>query len=263
MTAAGSGRRIVSAALLCWALCGWHAPRAAAQEPSPWSATYAAERGLASFGGNEVDWNTDQVLVTWAKPSVAGWQGSIDRYQRSDMVDFAASTQGYKQIGAWTLEGGVSASNAADFIYRLRAAAAVSRLITGRLVATGGYRYLTYSTADLHQWQPELTWYPRRGELGARLYVTRNATGNVTTGTVLVRALCDVTSRVRMTAGAAFGSRIFDVAPPGSSADAGQTFGLVRLGVTSHDYVEAGLTAARERPDFSYRSVVLTYRRVF
>jgi YaiO family outer membrane protein len=249
--------------LVCCALFGWPAAHAAAQEPSPWSATYAAERGLASFGGNERDWDTDQVLVTWTKPPIAGWQGSIDRYQRSDVVDVVVSTQGYKQVGRWTLEGGLSASNAADFIYRLRVAAAVSRRITRTLVATGGYRFLTYSTADIHQLQPELTWYSPRGEVGARLYVTRNATTEVTTGTILVRVLRDVKSRVRVSGGVAFGSRIFDVAPPSASAEAGQAFGIVRVGVTSHDYIEAGFTAARERPDFSYRSVALTYRRVF
>jgi YaiO family outer membrane protein len=263
MAPTGRERRIALAALVCCALIAWPAAHAAAQGPSPWSATYAAERGRASFGSHETDWDTDQVLVTWAKPSIAGWQGSIDRYRRSDMVDFVVSTQGYKHVGAWIVEGGLSASNAADFIHRWRAAAAVSRRVIGTFVATAGYRFLTYSTADLHQLQPELTWYSARGEVGARLYITRNATTEVTTGTILVRALRDVTPRVRVSGGMAFGSRIFDVAPPGASAEAGEAFGLVRVGVTAHDYVGAGLTAARERPDFSYRSIVLTYRRVF
>ena len=37
----------------------------------------------------------------------------------------------------------------------------------------------------------------------------------------------------------------------------------VRLGVTRHDFVDAGVTTATEAPDFNYRSFTVGYRRAF
>ena len=255
--------RRAALALVCL-LYGPLASAAAAQEPSPWSATYAVERASVTIGNRDSSWNTDQVLVTWIRPSTAGWQGSIERYRRGDIVDVAVASHGYKRAGDWTFGGGAAASNAPHFIYRLLAETEVSRRIAGTFVGSLGYRFLSYTAANVHQLLPAVTWYHPRGEVSGRLFHTHNTTTATTTEAVLVRAIHDLTPRVRVSGGLSVGTRIFDVAAlPSASGESRVAFGLVRIGVTSRDYVEAGMTAARERPDFSYRSVLLTYRRVF
>jgi YaiO family outer membrane protein len=241
----------------------WPVAPAVAQEPSPWSATYAAERAAVSIGTTDMSWDTDQAMVTWTKPSTGGWQGSVERYRRPGMVDVAVSGRAYKRAGDWTFEGGASGCRAPHFLYRVLVEADVSRRVIGNVVATGGYRFMSFPTADVHQLQPAMTWYHARGEISARLFVTRNATTDITSNAFGLRAIHDVTSRVRLSGGVSSGTRIYDIFPLVNPADSRVGYGLLRIAVTSHDYVEGGVTAGRELPDFSYRSVILTYRRVF
>jgi YaiO family outer membrane protein len=234
------------------------------QEASPWSATLAAERAAVSSAGVESTWSTQQLLLSWRQDAVGGWQAAIERYQRGIATDLSLSARGYKREGDWTFSGGVARSGAPHFLYRYLAEAELSRRLAGTLVAGGGYRVLWFPAVEVRQLQPTLTWYHRRGDIGARLYRTSNAMRDDAAHALLIHATHDLTARLRLSGGASFGTRIFDVAAlPSASADSRVGFVLVRVRITARDFLETGVTSARERPDFSYRSVIATYRRVF
>jgi hypothetical protein len=149
-------------------------------------------------------------------------------------------------------------------MYRAAADGELSRRMFGTVVATGAYRFLTFPTADIHQPQAALTWYHRRGELEARGFFTSNVTAARTTSAILVRNALSVSSRLAVNAGAAFGDRIFDISSlPSSSGRSHQLFGTVRVRATRSDWLEAGVSQASEHPSFTYRSLIVAYRRAF
>lgn len=181
------------------------------------------------------------------------------------MSDVTLVSRGYWHAGDWTFSADGGVTPRADFLYRAKGGGEISYRVIGTFVASGGYHYLQFPSADIHQFEPALTWYHARGEVQGRLYVTRNATRTRTSTTTLVRAAYDVTPRLRLGGGASVGDRIFfDIASlPSGSAKARVGFAETRVGLTEHDFITAVITAAREDPGFRYASLTLGYRRVF
>ena len=235
-----------------------------AQDLTPWSVAYTAERADATVAGLTQRWRTDRATLGWAVPDVGGWQGVVERHQRLGREEWTAATRGYVRRRDWTYSAGVGGSERPTFLYRVLGEAGVSRRVAGTVVATLDYRYLSYSATTIQQWQPAVTWYHRRGEVGGRVFRTRDSTRGRTNDSVLVHAIHDLSSRVRLSGGVAAGTRIYDVVSlPDASARSRVAFVNVRLGVTRHDFVDAGVTTATEAPDFNYRSFTVGYRRAF
>jgi YaiO family outer membrane protein len=209
-------------------------------------------------------WSTERVQTTWSQPEVGGWLVAGERHQRGGLVDVSLSTRAYKQAGKWTLLAGAAATPNAHFLYRKSLEGELSRRVVGTLVASGGYRYLDFRSVDIHQVQPALTWYHPHGELEGRVFVTQNMSVRRTTTATLVRTSYAITPRLRLAGGMAVGDRIFDVASlPFGTARSRVAFTSVRVGLTAHDFIDVGATAAHEQPAFTYRSFSLGYRRVF
>lgn len=237
---------------------------ALAQPATPWTADLSTDRADVSNSGVGSTWATTHVQAMWSRPDTGGWFAAVDLATRGDLHDATISTRGYRRMGDWTFAAGGGVTPHAEFLYRAAADAELSRRIFGTVVASGAYRFLTFQTADIHQPQAALTWYHRRGEVETRGYFTRNLTADRTTSALLARASFAVSSRVVVNGGAAFGDRIFDISSlPSATGQAHQIFGTLRFRVSRSDWLEAGLSEAREEPSFTYRSLIVAYRRAF
>ena len=235
-----------------------------AQTLTPWTLDAGRERVEVENSGVVNVWTTDRAQVGWTRPELGGWFGSVERQERGGRVDVAASTRGYRRAGDWTVGFGGAVSPNAEFLYRYSADAELSRRVVGTLVASTGYRYLAFRTVGLHQVQPSLAWYHPRGDVQARLFLTRNGDAGRTSPTILVRTTFDVHPRFRVGGGAAVGDRIFDVTLlPSGRARSRVAFANVRIGFTAHDAIELGGSAAHEEPGFDFRSLSVGYRRTF
>lgn len=229
-----------------------------------WSVDLGAERSLVTIGGTETTWDTARVQAGLARPDVGGWYAAVERQRRGPLSDFVTSVTGYRRMGDWTFGGGASGSLHPSFVYQGSGEAQVSRRIAGTTVASIGFRYLDYSAASVRQIQPALTWYHRRGEVAGRLYLTRKGTRAGESVTGVFSTLFDVTPRVRLAMSAAYGDRIFDVAAvPTRNATASMLNARLRIGVTRHDFLEAGAGMAHENPVFDQRTFSLGFRRTF
>ncbi len=190
--------------------------------------------------------------------------GAVERQSRAEMADLALQATCYRRLGDWTVAGGLGATPEASFLYRFTIEGHLSRRVAGTVVATAGYRYLEYPAVSIHQPQPALTWYHRRGEVEGRLFLTLNPDRDRTSATLLLRALQDVSGRVRLGGGVSYGDRIFDIASlPEVDQRAWQAHGWVRFGLTPRDFLVVGGALAHERPDFDLKSWLVAYRRGF
>lgn len=253
-------RRAVFVALFVLAV-----PAASTGQPaSPWRVDYTSERAAVSTNAVESTWLTHRIQTTWSRPNEGGWLVALERQSRYGFTDVTASGRGYRRVGDWTFAAGAGATPAADFLFRASLEGDVSRRVVGTIVATGGYRFLSFAAADIHQVQPALTWYHARGEVEARVFLTRNVARDRTTPAVLMRTTYAVNPRLQLTAGASLGDRIFDIAAfQSGTAESRVVFGSALVGITAHDFVNFGATVANEHPAFTYRSFTLGYRRVF
>lgn len=200
----------------------------------------------------------------WSRPDTGGWFAAMDLSTRGELDDLTVSARGYRRLADWTFAAGGGGTPQAEFMYRAAADGELSHRLFGTVVASGAYRFLMFPTADIHQPQAALTWYHGRGEVEARGYFTHNVGAARTTTAVLARTTLAVSSRVVIKGGAAFGDRIFDISSlPTSTGQSHQLFGTVRVRATRSDWIEAGVTGAREEPSFSYRSLIVAYRRAF
>lgn len=238
--------------------------RAQAVDPSPWSASVQSERASVSIEGRESIWNTERVQVAWNKPGVGGVLVGGEQYRRYGLTDVPLFAQAYRRAGNWTVLGGGGATSGATFVYKHFVEGELSRRIAGTVVASVNVRRLQYTEAQVNQVQPAVTWYHARGELGGRWISTTNTTLDRHTTAWVVRGYQDLTPRLRISAGAARGTRIFDVAAlTAVSARSRSVSATVRVGVTRHDFIEVGGTDAHEDPSYTYRSFLVGYRRVF
>jgi YaiO family outer membrane protein len=234
-----------------------------AQSPE-WSIDYGREQAATSTSGIEATWTTDRVETKWSRTGRGGWLFAIERQQRNGLSDVALVSLGYWRAGDWTFSMDGGATPRADFLYRGKAGGEISFRAVGTVVVSGGYHYLRFPSAEIHQVEPALTWYYPRGDVQGRLYITSNATRGRTSTAMLVRSAFDVTPRLRLSGGASIGDRIFDIASlPLVSARTRVGFADMQLGLSGHDFITSRVTAAREDPAFSYISLTLNYRRVF
>jgi YaiO family outer membrane protein len=159
---------------------------------------------------------------------------------------------------------GAALSPNAEFLYRYSADVELSRRVVGTFVTSAAYRYLAFRSVGLHQVQPALAWYHPKGDVQARLFLTRNADAHRTSPTVLLRTTFDAHPRFRVGGGVAVGDRIFDVTLlPSGRARSRVAFANIRVGFTAHDAIDVGGSIAHEAPDFDFRSLSLGYRRTF
>jgi YaiO family outer membrane protein len=257
-------RRRLPFSLAAWLCLLASSVPAAAQDSSPWSVGVSAERAGVAIGGTDQSWDTDRLQVSWSRPADGGWFLSVDRLARNGITDLSFSTRAYRRLGDWTILVGGGGTPDAQFFYRGFAESELSRRVAGTLVASGGYRFLSFPSTGIHQLQPALTWYHPRGEVAGRLFVTRNGAEGRTTHAFLARTRYRVGPRLEMGGGFAFGDRIFDVSTLQTGlARARVGFATARIGVTAHDALELGATMAGEHPAFRYRSVTVGYRRTF
>jgi YaiO family outer membrane protein len=235
-------------------------------QPSPLALEIARERASIVNNGVEHNWTTDRFQVSWVEPEAGGWFAGIERAERDGRVDVTGLARGYKRAGVWTIQAAIAGTPDATFQYRASVEGELSRRLVGTVVASGGYRYMSFPAVDVQQAQPALAWYHSRGEVQGRVFFTWRDTGGPLSRAVLVQAVHDFNKRVRLRAGGSYGDRIFDVALLAGSASAARAsiaFANVRIGVTSYDFVEVGGSIAHERPAFDYTSISVGYRRVF
>jgi YaiO family outer membrane protein len=230
---------------------------------SGWSVDLAGERSSVTLGATDTTWSSQTVTAAFTWPR-AGWHAAVERQQRGSSSDVAFSTGGYRRLGDWTIVGGASASPDASFWFRRSGDVELARRVVGTLVASAGYRVMDFAAATIHQVQPTLTWYNPRGEVQARVYVTRNATLHRTSSAVLLRTSTQVSSRLTLTGAVAAGDRIFDVASLATgSAHSWTARAAARVAITPRDSFEIGGGYAREKPTFRQRTFALSYRRAF
>jgi YaiO family outer membrane protein len=246
--------------LLVW-LAGALSPLAA--QSHDWSVNYGREQAATSTNGIDATWTTDHFETMWSRTGQGAWVFAVEHQERSGLSDVALLSQGYRRAGDWTFSADVGVTPRAHFLYRAKGGGEISYRAIGTFVASGGYHYLQFQSADVHQFEPALTWYHSRGEVQGRLYITRNATHARASTATLVRAGYDVKPRLRLGGGAAAGGRIFDIASlPSRPARGWVGFAETRVGLTHHDFITALVSAAREDSGFRYLSLTLGYRRV-
>ena len=219
-----------------------------------------------TIGRTEAVWETARAQASRINPVAGGWFVAVERQHRGPNVDVAASTSGYRRLGDWTLAAGVAGVINPNFLYRASLETEVSRRAIATTVLSLGYRLLDFRGSNVHQLQPAVTWNHSRGEVQARLYVTRKkqVTSSHATITGLISTFLDVHPRFRLSGAVAHGDRIFDVASLPTANATGQSMNVrARVGVTQRDFIEVGFGAAHEQPSFDQRTVSLTYRRAF
>lgn len=224
----------------------------------------SAERSRVTNAGNRSNWDALRLGLGVVDLARGGCYAGLERQKRSQLVEATASASCYRRLGDWTVAGGVGVTPDADFLYRLSAEGHLSRRMVGTVVGSLGYRYLDYPTSVVHQVQPAITWYHPRGEVEGRVYLTANRARDRTTATGLIRALQDLTPRLRLAGGFSYGDRIFDIASLAQGDQrAWQVYGSTRLGITPQDFATVGFAVAHERPAFDIRTWQLGYRREF
>jgi hypothetical protein len=140
-----------------------------AQRASPWTADLSSDRAAVSSGGDDSTWTTTRVQAMWSRPDAGGWLTAVDISTRGSLDDVTVSTRRYRRLGDWTFAAGAGVTPHADFLYRAAADAELSRRIFGTVVASGAYRFLTFTTADIHHPQGAHLVSPPRRSGGARL----------------------------------------------------------------------------------------------
>ena len=233
-------------------------------QPHAWSGEYRHEQASVSNNGVGATWTLDRFLTTWEWIDRGAWLAGVERQQRYGLVDIELLTGGHRRAGDWTLAGDAAVGLHADFLSRVAARGELSRRLAGTFVGAGCYHYLRFSSTVIHQFEPALTWYAARGEVEGRLFVSRDTAHARTSPAAVIRGVYDVTSRLRLGGGGSIGDRIFNIDPLalGQARTTGG-YAEARLGISAHDFILAQVAAARERPDFTYASVTVGYKRIF
>lgn len=239
----------------------WGRPAAA---QSGWTIDVGGERMGVTLGGVDSVWTSERVQIGYVNPEEGGWFGGVERHDRFGRSDLVFSTSAYRRLGDWTVAGGAARTIDADFWFRWSVNGEISRRLVGGLVASGGYRIMEFPSVTVEQIQPALTWYHRRGEVQARLFVTKNSARQRRSNTGLLQTSLQVSTRVRVTAAVARGDRIFDVGSlTAGAAKAWMIRGGLRIGISKRAAIEVGGGYAREEPGFRQRIIAVSVRRTF
>ena len=236
----------------------------AARAQSGWAADLAGERSAVTDHDVDSVWSTVRFQLGYVSEQKGGLFGGVERQERYDLVDVSVYASGYRRLGDWTIAGGLGGTPEADFLYRVSANVELSKRLVGSLVVSAGYRFMDFPGIIVHQIQPAAAWYFERGEVGGRIFVTRNATLDRTSVAGLVTALVQVHPRVRLFGAAAYGDRIFDVTSFATgAANSWVARGTVRVRVTAGNSLEVGAGVAHEDPSFDQITLIAGYRRSF
>jgi YaiO family outer membrane protein len=229
-----------------------------------WAVDYTREQAATSNHGVPATWTTDRFVTSWARPGAGGWLVEIERQRRRDIGDVALRTSAYRRAGDWTFAGDVAMAPDARFLSGAGGGGEVSYRAVGTVVASGGYHIRQYPTVTIHQFEPGVTWYRARGELQARLFVTRDTSIPRTSTAALFRGAYDAAARLRLRGGVSIGERIFDIEPLALTAG-NSRLGYVeaRLRLTTRNFVLASVTVAHEEPAFKYVAATFGYKRLF
>jgi len=229
-----------------------------------WSVNYAREQAAVSTNGVDGTWTIDRFSAMWSREGHGGWLAAVEHQRRYGLDDVAWLTRGYLRTGDWTFGADAAVAPDANFLCRAAAGGEVSYRAVGTLVVSGGYRFQRFPSADIHQFEPVVTWYRAHGELQTRWFVTRDASHARTSMTLFLRGMYEIGPRLRFVAGGSVGDRIFNIDPSfRGRANGWLGFTESRLGFTGRDFVVAGITAAHEQPAFEYVSLTLGYKRLF
>lgn len=224
----------------------------------------AGDYSPVKIAATDQSWRTGRLSGGFFENGRAGWTVALERQQRDRLVDWSAVARGFRRTGDWTFSGGVGYGNDPTFSYRHSYEGEIARTIVGTLVAHGGYRYLEFTGAKVHLIQPAATLYMPHGEVGARYFIARNQTREITTGTLLVQGTVEVHPRLKLGGGGAFGERIFDIAAlAASNAEAWVGFGYAQVNAGRHVSINIGVGRAHEDPFFSQETVSLGVRYTF
>jgi YaiO family outer membrane protein len=237
--------------------------RAQTQTQPPWGVDFEIDRAHVTNRESSTVWSLERIGAQWVVPEKGGWFGGVERHTRSDETDTAGYFRGYRRTGPWTFAGGVAASPRPAFLYNTSAEVEIARVVVRNVVAGAAYRALKFTESHVSVFQPSLSWYGGKSAVHGRLFLTRPENQKAST-TLSIQATREFHTNLQAGLGGAFGARVFDVASlPGAPARARLLFGRVRIRVTHHDHLEFGATAADEQPSFVYRSVGVTYRRMW
>jgi len=235
-----------------------------AEAQAKWSVDLGGERSPVTIDGVDAVWTAQRLLVGRVDPDKGGGFASVERQARFGRVDVVLAGNGYRRLGAWTVAGGAAATPDAEFWFRWSADGELSRTLVGTLVGSVAVRHIQFVTTSVDQVQPAVTWYHRRGELGARLFVTRNQVRAGTSLTGLAQGSVELMRRIRLAGGVARGDRIFDIASLSTGpAQAWMARGSLRIGIGGGAAVEVGVGFAHENPAFDQRTFTVGLRRVF
>jgi YaiO family outer membrane protein len=225
---------------------------------------WAGELSLVRSGGRDTTWQISHVAGGVQEDGRYGWTLAGEHHRRGDLGDWVGQANAFRRAGVWIVSGGVGLAADPEFTYRQSLEGELARIVGRGFVVHGGYRYLRYRDATVHMIQPAVSWYLRGHELQARGFVVRNATTDKQSGTVLLRANLEASPRIRLAAGTALGTRIFDAtAIRNTDAEAWVVFGVARIAVTPHFTVVAGAGGAHEEPMFDQRTLSLGARWTF
>jgi YaiO family outer membrane protein len=225
---------------------------------------WSSELSAVSTGAQDTTWHVARIAAGVQRDGQSGWTLGAERHRRADLVDWAAGVGGFRRAGPWTVSGAVSRGVRPDFLYRYSLDAELARIVGSGFVVHGGYRHLRFRDARVHIAEPALSWYVRDHELQVRGFLVRNTTTDRQAATVLVRGSAEVAPRVRVAAGAAVGSRIFDVTTtPNTAADGWVAFGSARVQVSRRLSLMIGAGGAEEDPLFTQRTLSLGARWTF
>jgi YaiO family outer membrane protein len=214
-----------------------------------------------TIGTYETQWQVGRVTGGVLDEGRYGITMGAERHRRDRLVDWAGHAGGFRRVGDWTFAAAAGYSDRPEFLYRLSLEGEVARRVAGGLVLHGGYRHLDFPAADVHLVQPAVSYYFSRGDVQARGYFVNNTTANRRSNTLLLRGGMDLTPWLRVSGGAAAGTRIFDAAAlQDTRAQAWVAFASASVQFAPQWRLTVGAGSAHEDPLFSQRTVSLGVR---
>jgi len=232
-----------------------------ANAQSGWTLDVGAERSDVTYHDSDSIWWSQHLNVGWTDEQTGGWFAGVEYQDRFGLQDVVIHTNAYRRLGDWTLGAGTGFTPDADFWFRSSFESEISRRIVGSLVASGAYRFMQFPNTKVYQPQIALAWYHSRGEIQARVFLTRNAVREGYTATGLLQSSLRIAPRLQLMAAVARGDRIFDMESLAHDrATAWVVHGTIRIGISQHFAVDIGGGFAREKPQFEQQTLALSMR---
>jgi YaiO family outer membrane protein len=242
--------------LLVWAL----RPSTARAQARPF-VDASDEWSPVTNGTAKTTWQTAILSAGLRSEGQFGVSAGVERQQRGTPVDWVGTATAFRRLGTWTISATAGFSPQPHFYYRHSLEGEIARRIAGGLVLHAGYRSIVFPGTTVRGIQPAASWYFASGWVQGRLFFLRNSATQRTGTTFLLRGSVDVSPRLRLEAGSALGSRIFDVtALPGASAHAWIVFAAAGMRIAPQWTLRVSAGGAHENPDFSQQTIGLGLR---